>query len=88
MGNNRLDLDRKNCNQTGVRIVLFGSIPPYTGRPPPAYFEGTRIRRGHVHEVWSDCCGIDVLSAFAAAQEEGTQARVIEGPEIRPVPFD
>ncbi|KAI9456732.1 hypothetical protein HD554DRAFT_2042528 [Boletus coccyginus] len=71
-----------------VQHFLFGSILPYTGRPPPASSERAGIRGDHIHEGWGDCCGIHVPSAFAAAQEEGTRARVIEGPGIRPVPFD
>ena len=71
-----------------IQHFLFGSILPYTGRPPPVSSEGTGIHHGHVHEGWGDCCGIPVPSAFAAAQEEGARARVIEGPGIRPVPFD
>ena len=71
-----------------IQHFLFGSILPYTGRPPPASSEGSRIHRGHTHEGWGDCCGIPVPSVFAAAQEEGARARVIEGPGIRPVPFD
>ncbi|KAN0101243.1 hypothetical protein V8E55_001227 [Tylopilus felleus] len=50
-----------------VQLFLFGSILPYTGRPPSGFFRGV----------------------FAAAQEEGArQPRAIEGPGIRPVPFD
>ncbi|KAH0831309.1 Phosphotyrosyl phosphatase activator [Lanmaoa asiatica] len=71
-----------------MQHFLFGSILPYTGRSPPASSEGTGIDGGHVHEGWGNCCGIPVPSVFAAAQEEGARARVIEGPGIRPVPFD
>ncbi|KAG6380445.1 Phosphotyrosyl phosphatase activator [Boletus reticuloceps] len=67
---------------------FFGSILPYTGRPPPTSSEGGEKPRGHAHEGWGDCCGIPVPSAFAAAQAEGARPRVIEGPGIRPVPFD
>ena len=72
-----------------VQHFLFGSILPYNGRPPPASSKGQGKHRGHMHEGWGDCCGIHLPSAFAAAQEEGArQPRAIEGPGIRPVPFD
>lgn len=80
-----------------VQHFMFGSILPYTGRPslPSASSlssscseGGTGPLEGHVHQGWGDCCGIPVPSAFAAAQGEGARPRVIEGPGIRPVPFD
>lgn len=71
-----------------IQHFLFGSILPYTGRPPPASSEESGIHRDHAHEGWGDCCGIPVPSVFAAAQEERAQARAIEGTGIRPVPFD
>ncbi|KAI6098594.1 hypothetical protein EDD16DRAFT_1662542, partial [Pisolithus croceorrhizus] len=46
-----------------------------------------RKHGGHVHEGWGDCCGIPIPSAFAAAQER-EEGKKIEGPGIRPVPFD
>ena len=79
-----------------IQHFLFGSILPYTGRPsPPPAASSSSLEgagpggHGHVHQGWGDCCGIPVPSVFAAAaaQEEG-QVRVIEGPGIRPVPFD
>ncbi|KAI6163501.1 Phosphotyrosyl phosphatase activator [Pisolithus thermaeus] len=39
------------------------------------------------YEGWGDCCGIPIPSAFAAAQER-EEGKKIEGPGIRPVPFD
>ncbi|KAG9310136.1 Phosphotyrosyl phosphatase activator [Chiua virens] len=69
-----------------IQHFLFGSILPYTGRPAPS--EASGPHRGHIHERWGDCCGIPVPSVFAVAQEERAQTRVIEGPGIRPVPFD
>ncbi|KAF9230031.1 Phosphotyrosyl phosphatase activator [Melanogaster broomeanus] len=72
-----------------IQHFLFGSFLPYTGRPPPPTSEGNGPHHGHVHAGWGDCCGIPVPSAFAAAQEmERGQGKVIEGPGIRPVPFD
>ncbi|KAG1747053.1 Phosphotyrosyl phosphatase activator [Suillus paluster] len=68
-----------------IQHFLFGSILPYEG--PPASDESHR-GDGHVHEGWGDCCGIPVPSAFAAAQKEREPGKGIEGPGIRPVPFD
>lgn len=41
---------------------------------------------------WGDCCGIPVPSVFAAAAAAKDKARLggrgLEGPGIRPIPFD
>lgn len=40
---------------------------------------------------WGDCCGIPVPSVFAAAAAEKGRfggGRILEGPGIRPIPFD
>jgi serine/threonine-protein phosphatase 2A activator len=59
-----------------VQHFLFGSILPYEGPPMP-----TQDGHGHIHgSGWGDCCGIPVPSAFGAKK--------LEGPSIRPVPFD
>ena len=78
-----------------IQHFLFGSILPYTGRPsPPPAASSSSLEgagpggHGHVHQGWGDCCGIPVPSVFAAAAQEEGQVRVIEGPGIRPVPFD
>ncbi|KAL4067463.1 hypothetical protein V8B97DRAFT_1873560 [Scleroderma yunnanense] len=69
-----------------IQHFLFGSILPYEGPPPPESDE-KNVHHGHAHQGWGDCCGIPVPSAFAASQDnEG--GRKIEGPGIRPVPFD
>ncbi|KAG0708074.1 Phosphotyrosyl phosphatase activator [Suillus ampliporus] len=70
-----------------IQHFLFGSILPYEGPPPPASDESHR-GNGHVHERWSDYCGIPVPSAFATAQKAREPGKGIEGPGIRPVPFD
>ncbi|KIJ16527.1 hypothetical protein PAXINDRAFT_180335 [Paxillus involutus ATCC 200175] len=72
-----------------IQHFLFGSILPYTGGPPPQASEGKEPHHGHAHQGWGDCCGIPVPSVFAAAQEkERGLGKAIEGPGIRPVPFD
>lgn len=68
-----------------IQHFLFGSILPYEGPPPPES-DGKNVH-GHLHQGWGDCCGIPVPSIFAAAQDNEA-GRKIEGPGIRPVPFD
>jgi len=70
-----------------IQHFLFGSILPYDGPPPPVS-DALHLEDSHVHEGWGDCCGIPVPSAFAAAQQEREPGKRIEGPGIRPVPFD
>ncbi|KAI6020280.1 Phosphotyrosyl phosphatase activator [Pisolithus microcarpus] len=70
-----------------MQHFLFGSILPYEGPPPPSETSNERTHGGHVHEGWGDCCGIPIPSVFAAAQER-EEGKKIEGPGIRPVPFD
>ena len=68
-----------------IQHFLFGSILPYEGPPPPES-DGKNVH-GHLHQGWGDCCGIPVPSIFAATQDNEA-GRKIEGPGIRPVPFD
>ncbi|KAI5118359.1 hypothetical protein M0805_004332 [Coniferiporia weirii] len=57
-----------------------------------AHAHGTTGAVGQREVGWGDCCGIPVPSAFAAAAAErggGTRpAPRLEGPTVRPVPFD
>ena len=87
-----------------VQHFLFGSILPYEGPPPPARQGGENdvddAHWGHAHNLadngavgqreigWGDCCGIPVPSVFAAAAAEKSKGPRLEGPAIRPVPFD
>ena len=82
----------------GSILAWNGPLPaPPRGAPGP-----TDAHWGHTHAMterggvgqlengWGDCCGIPVPSAFAAAQAAAAKkpgAR-LEGPGIRPVPFD
>ena len=83
-----------------IQHFLFGSILPYDGpllasNTPSDGVDEAHWGHAHAHpdaagEVpsgWGDCCGIPVPSVFAAAAAEkgGT---MLEGPAIRPVPFD
>jgi serine/threonine-protein phosphatase 2A activator len=87
-----------------VQHFLFGSILPYTGdRTQPSDDKEVNPddpHYGHVHTHthngdlggagqgtvgWGDCCGIPIPSAFGAAAAAGKQ---LQGPAIRPVPFD
>lgn len=84
-----------------VQHFLFGSILPYPGELPPQPESAEQDEHwGHAHnhrglggpgqtEVgWGDCCGIPVPSAFGAAAEEKNDRMRLQGPAIRPVPFD
>ncbi|KAA1474600.1 Phosphotyrosyl phosphatase activator [Dentipellis sp. KUC8613] len=86
-----------------MQHFLFGSLLPYEGPPPPTTIVPEDDEHyGHAHadpdlggvgqrEVgWGDCCGIPVPSVFAAAQAEKAKemGSVLQGPGIRPVPFD
>lgn len=55
------------------------------GRLPPGATD--KGGAGQQDAGWGDCCGIPVPSAFGAAQAGGPGFR-LEGPGIRPVPFD
>ena len=74
--------------------ILFGSLLPYTGPPPPSSGDGMAdsTHAGHGHEGWGDCCGIPVPSVFGAAAQAERDKRgpgaALAGPGIRPVPFD
>ena len=73
-----------------IQHFLFGSILPYDGPTLPAN-QVLDEEHDHVHVhgeegTWGDCCGIPVPSAFAEAA--ANKKRVLEGPQIRPVPFD
>ncbi|KAH8112782.1 Phosphotyrosyl phosphatase activator [Phellopilus nigrolimitatus] len=83
-----------------VQHFLFGSILPFEGPESGDAQDGDDAHWGHAHahadtgaagqrEVgWGDCCGIPVPSAFAAAAAEKRQGARLEGPTVRPVPFD
>lgn len=73
-----------------IQHFLFGSILPYEGPALPMN-QSLDEAHGHVHTreedgTWGDCCGIPVPSAFAEAA--AIKKRLLEGPNIRPVPFD
>lgn len=84
-----------------MQHFLFGSILPYTGDRSPG--EGESLDKndphyGHAHAGdrgaagqdtvgWGDCCGIPVPSAFGAAAAAAA-GKPLQGPAIRPVPFD
>jgi serine/threonine-protein phosphatase 2A activator len=86
-----------------VQHFLFGTIIPYTGDRTTEGAEvadpnDPHLGHAHVHKVtgdlggagqgavgWGDCCGIPVPSAFGAAAAAG---KMLQGPAIRPVPFD
>lgn len=87
-----------------VQHFLFGSILPFTGDRTASKQGGDKDdpHHGHAHPHahphdlgaagqgttgWGDCCGIPVPSAFGAAAA-AKQGKLLEGPEIRPVPFD
>ena len=80
---------------------LFGSILPFPGEFPPEPENGEDAHGNHFHNQgekgglgqadvgWGDCCGIPIPSAFGAAVAEGKVGRTrLQGPAIRPVPFD
>ncbi|KAG6810616.1 Serine/threonine-protein phosphatase 2A activator 2 [Arthromyces matolae] len=84
-----------------MQHFLFGSILPWDGPiVSSSSDEVDDAHRGHAHTLspgnremgWGDCCGIPVPSVFAAAQAEakGDKQRSfrLDGPGIRPVPFD
>ena len=81
-----------------IQHFLFGSILPYDGPELPKSQETdpNDPHWGHAHESgaggqreigWGDCCGIPVPSAFGAAAAEKQSMR-LEGPLVKPVPFD
>jgi len=79
---------------------LFGSLLPCPSEIPASSDSGgDDAHRGHAHNHperggasqtgWGDCCGIPVPSAFgAAAAERKDVGKGLQGPAIRPVPFD
>jgi len=85
-----------------IQHFLFGSILPYAGELPPepgngeeaahwdhAHNHGEKGGTGQAEVGWGDCCGIPVPSAFGAAAAEGKTGNTrLQGPAIRPVPFD
>jgi serine/threonine-protein phosphatase 2A activator len=84
-----------------VQHFLFGSILPFPGGLPPqskndeqdAHFghghsHGELGGPGHDGVGWGGCCGIPVPSAFGAAAESKNDRMRLQGPAIRPVPFD
>ena len=82
-----------------VQHFLFGSILPFTGDrlQPTDQPDPNDPHFGHTHPHgpidstaqaatgWGDCCGIPIPSAFGAAAAAG---KTLQGPSIRPVPFD
>lgn len=77
-----------------IQHFLFGSILPYEGPASPTN-QILNESHGHIHipgdpgtgdNTWGDCCGIPVPSAFAEAA--ANKSKWLEGPQIRPVPFD
>lgn len=85
-----------------VQHFLFGSILPFTGdrlqpaddQPSPndpqfghAHPHGPMGAGGPAATGWGDCCGIPIPSAFGAAAA-AAKAKTLQGPSIRPVPFD
>ncbi len=82
-----------------VQHFLFGSILPFIGdrlqpseQPDPndPHFGHNHPHRsigssGQAATGWGDCCGIPIPSAFGAAAAAG---KTLQGPSIRPVPFD
>lgn len=81
-----------------IQHFLFGSLLSYDGPMPPESEETDDAHWGHAHTQnakggkdfgWGDCCGIPVPSAFgAAAAQDRTPMPRLEGPKIKPVPFD
>ena len=53
-----------------IQHFYFGSLLPFTGRPPSSTAQ--EDEHGHVHTrgTWADCCGIRVPAAFGAAEAE------------------
>lgn len=82
-----------------IQHFLFGSILPYPGelpvRPENAEQDAHWVH-SHAHPDpnqgpigWGDCCGIPIPSVFGSAVGEGgAPDRRLQGPAIRPVPFD
>ncbi|KAF8513211.1 Phosphotyrosyl phosphatase activator [Gautieria morchelliformis] len=80
-----------------VQHFLFGSILPFPGGLPPQSQNGEQDahsgpghgeRGGPDGAGWGDCCGIPLPSAFGAAAESRNDRMRLQGPAIRPVPFD
>ena len=87
-----------------VQHFLFGSFLPYDGPVLANADSEEAEQCGHAHahmhstsnalgtgqrqQGWGDCCGIPVPSAFGAAEAEKRVGPRLEGPAIRPVPFD
>lgn len=87
-----------------VQHFLFGSILPFTGdrlRPGDQPGDPNDPHFGHTHPHgpigsgsvgraetgWGDCCGIPIPSVFGAAAAAAA-GKTLQGPSIRPVPFD
>ncbi|CAG7850398.1 Serine/threonine-protein phosphatase 2A activator 2; AltName: Full=Peptidyl-prolyl cis-trans isomerase PTPA-2; Short=PPIase PTPA-2; Short=Rotamase PTPA-2; AltName: Full=Phosphotyrosyl phosphatase activator 2 [Serendipita indica DSM 11827] len=81
-----------------IQHFLFGTILPFTGDRTQSTVDKNDPHYGHAHAHngdlggagqatvgWGDCCGIPVPSAFGAAAAAG---KPLQGPGIRPVPFD
>lgn len=67
--------------RTVMQHFLFGSIIP----PPVGLGEGSQEEeKGHVHEMFGDCCGIRVPSSVAARRELESKGFKGEGA----IPFD
>lgn len=86
----------------GSFLPYDGPVLPNTDTNGHGHHTGEDEGCGHVHaptgrqEGWGDCCGIPVPSAFGAAAAAAGGERMagpgagprLEGPAIRPVPFD
>ncbi|KNZ74755.1 Serine/threonine-protein phosphatase 2A activator 2, partial [Termitomyces sp. J132] len=82
-----------------MQHFLFGSILLWDGPALSSTDNTDDAHWGHAHILphgqgqmtWGDCCGIPVPSAFAAAQAGKGDRQMglkLDGPGIRPVPFD
>lgn len=75
--------------------MLFGSLLPFPLSPaedlPEPEEDGVHVdEHGHVHvrgQGFEDCCGIQIPSAFAAAQADRRAAGEPAG-AVRRIPFD
>lgn len=81
-----------------IQHFLFGSILPYPGELPARPENAEQDAHwGHSHAHpdpkqgnmgWGDCCGIPIPSVFGSVGEGRAPNSRLQGPAIRPVPFD